>query len=353
MNDRVFRGIQGFAEEAAGQIEYMEPRTAVHARFLREATDLLAGDAGVRAAVLEAWRDRVFRARYERPLLLCVAVRWDALRDPDHPLRRALGAEPPDAAVITRDAVRAALLRPAALGAMRDRFVQTNEVTRAVTWRWPLGLVARGRRAALVDLGCSAGLNLVADRIDLAWNVPTPAVPIVRRLGLDRAPVDLRDDDARAWLRASIWPGQTERLARFDAVVARLLEAEGAGELALEAHDAGGMPARLEGFTSELPEDVLVCAYQTVMADYVLPDVLAGYHAAMDDWLLRHGDRAMWCELERAPKGAPMPTEVRPAELRVHVARGGAVRTLVLGSGEFHPAEIVPNEAAVAELTAR
>jgi hypothetical protein len=348
MSERVFRGLEGFAEEAAGQLEFLAARTPVHARVLAEATDVLADDPEVQAAVFEVWQGRAFRARYERPLLLCAALRWDAMREPGHPLRRAVGQEPPDVGAVTRDAVRTSLLRPALLAALRDRFVQTNEVTRAVTWRWPLGLSAHGRPAALVDLGCSAGLNLVADRIDLAWNVPTPPVPIVRRLGLDRAPIDLRDGVARDWLRASIWPGQTERLARFDAAADRMLEARDRGELALEVCNAAEMPARLEAFTRDLPPGVLVCAYQTVMADYLLPDVHARYDAAMREWLLSHPDRAMWCELERTPKGS-----VHPAEVRVHVVRHRSVRTLVLGAGDFHPATIDPNEAAVADLAAR
>jgi hypothetical protein len=52
--------------------------------------------------------------------------------------------------------------------ALRERAVQTNETTRAVTWLWPaalLGAAGKRRAIALVDIGTSAGLNLTADAL--------------------------------------------------------------------------------------------------------------------------------------------------------------------------------------------
>ena len=35
---------------------------------------------------------------------------------------------------------------------------------------------------------------------------------VVERVGLDRAPVDVNDDDAARWLVACVWPDQLDRL---------------------------------------------------------------------------------------------------------------------------------------------
>ncbi len=135
------------------------------------------------------------------------------------------------------------------------RTTQTNEIGRCVVL-WPVlqGLVeeAGRRRIALLDVGCSAGLNLGVDRwryryLDDATGDPlstTPpdrdarapeiacrvlagarptatAVPeIVSRHGIDLDPIAVDDANAVRWLRACLWPHDTERRLRFDAAVA-------------------------------------------------------------------------------------------------------------------------------------
>ncbi len=96
----------------------------------------------------------------------------------------------------------------------------------------------------LIDVGCSAGLNLNVDRVGLTYSngpslgdpsspvqmssstvgdrpVPTRAMPeVVARVGVDLDPVDVTDADEARWLRACLWPDQRERLARLDAEMA-------------------------------------------------------------------------------------------------------------------------------------
>lgn len=126
------------------------------------------------------------------------------------------------------------------------RSTQTNEIGRCAVL-WPaLTALAAGRGAeavALLDFGCSAGLNLGVDRYGydygtlplgpprlgapritcrLVGGAPLPiAAPprLVHRLGVDPAPVDVHDDAQVAWLRACLWPGDRERLLRLDAAV--------------------------------------------------------------------------------------------------------------------------------------
>ena len=96
----------------------------------------------------------------------------------------------------------------------------------------------------LIDVGCSAGLNLTVDRVGIAYSngqslgdpsspvrlscsvvgdrpIPSRAMPeIVARVGVDVDPVDVTDPDEARWLRACVWPDQPERIARLDAEIA-------------------------------------------------------------------------------------------------------------------------------------
>jgi hypothetical protein len=261
----------------------------------------------------------------------------DALADPTHPLAPALRAVDPDASAVSDDALRESLGegRPAR-EALRTRFVQTNEITRAIAWRLPLARFGSARDVALADLGCSAGLNLVADRVGLSWVdqderpiALADTSPLVRRVGLDRAPIDPRDRDARAWLVACLWPGQRERHERLERALDEASRALESGEMQLEAKDALAMPARLE----ELARGgARVLAYQTVFRDYLPDATREAYLSEMRAFVARHPGRAIWTELEAAPKGSP-----GPAELVVHTHAGDEV---VL-SGEFHPTRVV------------
>ncbi|MBZ0302989.1 MAG: DUF2332 domain-containing protein [Anaerolineae bacterium] len=131
---------------------------------------------------------------------------------------------------------------------LQTRRVQTNEVNRCAVLLPAFGLVARqepGRKLALIEIGASAGLNLLWDyyRYDYgagrkvgpadaalaltneprgAQFPPIPAaLPIVcDRLGLDLNPVDLRDEDAVLWLRALIWPEHAQRADRLQQALA-------------------------------------------------------------------------------------------------------------------------------------
>jgi len=121
---------------------------------------------------------------------------------------------------------------------MASHHTNTNEVGRAAILGPAFTAVAArlGSPLALVDVGCSAGLNLFCDRYlldygpagttgpadaavrircDVLGDAPiAPVLPsIAARVGLDRDPVDLRDDDAVRWLLACVWP-DTGRLPR-------------------------------------------------------------------------------------------------------------------------------------------
>src|SRR4051795_7862130 len=96
----------------------------------------------------------------------------------------------------------------------------------------------------LIDVGCSAGLNLNVDRVGITYSngqslgdpsspvqlscsivgdraIPARTMPeVVARVGVDLDPVDVTDADDARWLRACVWPDQPERTARLEAEMA-------------------------------------------------------------------------------------------------------------------------------------
>ncbi|MEA3063310.1 MAG: hypothetical protein QOJ94_3091 [Sphingomonadales bacterium] len=138
------------------------------------------------------------------------------------------------------DLLRPVLADPALL-AWLDSAPQTNEVGRSAVLM--AGLLAIGERfagsMALLELGASAGLNLLLDHYgyDLGGRLagdaaspiflrpewkgrppPDARVTIATRRGVDLNPLDPRRDGER--LLAYVWPDQQARLAQLEAALA-------------------------------------------------------------------------------------------------------------------------------------
>jgi len=118
-----------------------------------------------------------------------------------------------------------------------EQDVQTNEVQRSWALVPAFLSVADGRPLELLELGPSAGLNLLWDRyrhryktgtwgsgaLELTGDdrTPPPAgllerhVEVVRRRGVDLNPVDVTTEHGARLLQAFVWPDQTERLERL------------------------------------------------------------------------------------------------------------------------------------------
>ena len=165
------------------------------------------------------------------------------------------GAPALAAAYAERDASTAGALAVAALVAHIDavrataelRQTQTNETGRCAVLAPAIAIAAARLGAtavALIDVGCSAGLNLSVDRIGVTYSdgsscgdvdsplhltcelrgggaVPLePLPPVVARVGVDLNPVDVKVEADARWLRACVWPDQPDRIERLDAAIA-------------------------------------------------------------------------------------------------------------------------------------
>lgn len=119
--------------------------------------------------------------------------------------------------------------------------VQTNEVQRCWALLPAFLEIVDGRPLDLLELGPSAGLNLVWDRYRYVYatgrwgsgrleltgddRVPPPAellarrAEVGRRRGVDRNPIDVTSEEGALLLQSFVWGDQTERLARLRAAI--------------------------------------------------------------------------------------------------------------------------------------
>ena len=122
-----------------------------------------------------------------------------------------------------------------------EQEVQTNEVQRSWALLPAFLSLDDGRPFDLLELGPSAGLNLLWDRYAYRYSsgtwgsgelelrgedrVPPPAsllsrrVEVVRRRGVDLSPIDVTTDEGARILQAFVWPDQAGRLERLQRAI--------------------------------------------------------------------------------------------------------------------------------------
>jgi hypothetical protein len=187
-------------------------------------------------------------ARARHPALILAALHDLALAGRAPSLAAAYLAGDGDAAAAA--AIDTLLRMTDAVAAIAARRRPRSDETGRCAVLYPAVAAAAARVGApavgLVDVGCSAGLNLTVDRVGITYSdgrtlgdpsspvqfacsmvggrpVPTRAMPeVVARVGVDVDPLDVTDPEVARWLRAGLPPDRPERTARLDAEMALL-----------------------------------------------------------------------------------------------------------------------------------
>jgi len=205
----------------------------------------IGGDADLRALAARA------RKGQPHPNLILGAVHFLILRGARHPLTRFYPSVGGTSSVDAEDPFPdfrdfVAQHRAAIEKLIATRVTNTNEVGRSALLHAGFRAIAAQALLSPIEIGPSAGLNLIWNRYGVRYNRdgaaavalnsdaplviacalrgdnnppsgPTP--PIASRVGLELNPVDLADADDRDWLRALIWPDQEARLERLDRAI--------------------------------------------------------------------------------------------------------------------------------------
>ena len=290
----------------------------------------------------------------QRPNLWLAAVHDLLLSGVTHPLQAYYaslgGTRAPDAALPACLTDFVSQHRDALRERMATHTTQTNEIGRCAVL-WPaLQAIARrsGKpRLALLDFGCSAGLNLGVDdyRYDFGDGVgsgdatapvlpcrlvgplrPLPAdVQIVQRLGIDLAPVNVNDEVAVRWLRACLWPSNVARITRFDQAIAN------ARRRGWPLHQEADCTAAIEPWLASLPAGVQPVLFNSWVLSYFEPAALQRHIDTVTSLVRERG--LMWLSAEgpELPIGAVVPPA--PFEEGLQAQRG-SLWTLCSRSGE-------------------
>lgn len=327
------------AERMRGQAVYSADDSPLYARL----SEALADDPVVHGIIAAGSLTAPI------PLNLFAAVHYLLAqgRDPalasHYPSLAGPGAEPTgDPVALFRDfgeEHRAALEQLVA-----TRGVQTNEVLRCTALMPAFATVAASdpRPLWLIELGPSAGLNLLFDRYHYDYGslgstgpedspltlatelrageppVPSPLPEVAGRVGVDLDPIDLTDADAVAWIRALIWPEQVERLARLKQAITIAL-ADPPPVVAGDAVEA--LPALL----AEVPDDTAPVVFHSFALNQVPEKGREQIEATLRDAGRHHTVHRVSMEILGAEAEV---THTRYAE--------GSADERVLGTAHFH-----------------
>jgi hypothetical protein len=234
----------------------------------------------------------------QAPNLLLAAVHYLLLRGADHALAAFYASAASPTAVPTGDpmpAFRSFCLehRPALMELVSTGLVQTNEPQRCAVLLPAFATVARltgGTPLALIEVGASAGLNLLFDRygydygagrfvgdpeapVRLACTLRGSGLPPIHagmphvgaRVGIDLNPIHADTPQGMLWLRALVWPEHPERAARLQQVLA-LAQRKPPPLIAGDALTA------LPQVVAEAPAGLALCVFHTATLAHFPPD---------------------------------------------------------------------------------
>ena len=236
------------------------------------------------------------------PNLFFSAVKRVLADHSDHELARLYARAPvnetPDAELGPAFADFCARNRDAVRDLVRVRRVQTNEIRRCAYLMPAFGVIARDSPApplALIDVGASAGLNLLWDSYRYAYSdgsrygpadspvliesetrTPMPEIPkrlpsVAYRVGIDLNPVDLSDDEEYRWMQALVWPDHPDRAALLSA--ARGVWLSNPPEVL-----SGDAVATLPTALANAPDDATLCVFHCHTLNQFPVDARAAFY---------------------------------------------------------------------------
>jgi hypothetical protein len=235
---------------------------------------------------------------------------------------------PGDAGAAWVELVRALSQPDDVIRARMPERVQTNEVGRCSALLPGFQEIARRTRLPLrlLEVGCSAGLNLRFDHL-----LDCPDVRVAERKGCDLHPIAL-DDDGRLTLLSFVWPDQRERFEQLS----RAIEISRRVPAVIEQADA------IEWLTRELAipaQGVATVVFHSIVMMYFsnadrvrFPELLeeAGARATSDAPLA-------WLSMEQSAT----PQEGRETDIDLTIWPGGERRTVARASFHGRNVEVV------------
>ena len=245
------------------------------------------------------------RSGQQAPNLLLAAVHYLLLRGTNHALGAFYPSVAPLATVPPGDPLpafrsfcrdhRADLIELVSTG-----LVQTNEPQRCTVLLPAFATVARlagGTPLALIEVGASAGLNLLFERYGYDYGagraagdlgspirftcmlrggvlppIHTGMPPVAARVGIDLHPIYAADPQATLWLRALVWPEHPARAALLQQALA-LARREPPPLL------AGDALAVLPQAVAEAPAGAALCVFHTATLAHFPPEARERFHA--------------------------------------------------------------------------
>lgn len=193
--------------------------------------------------------------------------------------------------------------------------LQTNEVNRCANWLPALEIASRwlGRKPLhLIELGCSAGLNLLVDRYNYRYSsaqnpghelcigtgtslveisctltglippIPMHMPPIAQRVGIDLFPLDVKNEVHVRTLLGAVWPEEHERYDILNAAIAF------AQQHPLPSILQGDAAILLPEVIEAIPEDQPVCIVHSYALRQDDPSILPRVEKILIDASKQH-----------------------------------------------------------------
>ncbi len=232
-------------------------------------------------------------------------------------------------------------LQPSLTSFIQTAQVQTNETGRGIGWLLPLYNIT-WKQVHLVDMGCSAGLNLVADKrqyqivqdegkvqkkslfghgkkqefvvsavghhIHFSSSSALPA--ICSRIGCDIAPYELTSSQEERALAAFIWGDQVERMARLQEAFRAFTEMKKEPGPFLHLYQvdiAKELAGFLDSCISPLAEQPIVL-YNSYLTNY-LADKGRGMKETIGKWAGEQEQPVCWIQMELPHNKQTPPSE--------------------------------------------